>query len=197
MSVRINLLPDVKQAKLKASRARQLAASLCFLVIGLSLGSIVLLVIIRGAQALRINQLTNDIARSQAELESMDDLPEALTAEQHLRSLNDLYGQRAAYSKFFDVMESVAPVSEFGLEDLAYQEGTLRVGGKARTMALLDKFMKALEAANVEVGTGASRTNAPYFTEVNLQDATSDDTRRVAFTLVVTVSPEVFQKAGE
>lgn len=197
MSVRINLLPDQKQAKVRAARSRQVAAAIATLVCSLSIGTVVVLLIITGAQKLRINGLNNDIESRQAELVSIEDLPEAVTAEQHLRSLVDLYDRRTALSKFFSLMESVAPVKEFGLSELTNQEGKIKMLGRARSVQLVDKFVKTLEASNLQVGLGAKKSNEPHFTNVIVHVLQATDDNKINFELTTDVSSSVTARSSK
>jgi Tfp pilus assembly protein PilN len=194
MSVRINLLPDHKQAKIRAARSRQVAAALGTLIISLSLGTVLVLAIISGAQQLRINGLQNDIEEAKGELASIDGLEEAVTAQLHLESLNNLYQTRTHMTQMFKVMETVAPVRDFGLTQLSLEGGQVTLIGRARTMQIIDKFTKALAAHNVELGQRASKSNEPHFTAVELQEAVvGDSDGRVVFTIVATMSDQVVQ----
>lgn len=195
MSVRINLLPDQKVAKIRAARSRQVAAALATLVCSISIGSVVVLLVVSGAQRLTINNLNNDIAEAKAELDSIDGLPEAVTAQLHLNSLVNLYQTRTNLSQFFKVMETVAPVSDFGLTQVRIEENEIKVTGRARSYVIIDKFAKALAASNIEVGEGAKKTNQPFFTEVKLTEGTlSESDSKVGFSLQATMSGEVTQQ---
>src|SRR4249919_3959872 len=99
MSILINLLPDLRQAKLKERRRRQLVSGISVLVWSICGGVVLLLVIFSTGQKVMIHNLDNSIEQKKNELTAMTDLPEALTAADHLNSLHGVGGQPGLYDK--------------------------------------------------------------------------------------------------
>lgn len=191
MSVLINLLPDVRQAKNRARKLRQISASIATLVVAVSLGSVLLLFLITSGQGLRIKGLTQEIAAKQTELNSKEDLQELVTLQQHLNSLPGLYDRRVYMTKFFELLSIVSP-TEVSINNIELQSSTaVMFNGNARSYAAIDKFVKAMEAANISLGEEAKEGNTPYFSGIKIGGGAADGNNKVSFTGEATISQEV------
>lgn len=191
MTVQINLLPDARLARLKAKRNRQLAGGISTVVVAASLGAVVLLLIITGAQRLRLDALQRSIDERKAEINSVENLREMLTVQKHLAALPGLYDQRVYISRFFDVLSTVSS-RDLSLSNVQITaDNQVIATGKGRNYAIVAKFVKALESANVHIGQGASKDNQPYFTDVTLDTLTAKEGGTVEFTLNASMSGEV------
>ncbi len=182
MSVLINLLPDTRQVKQRDQRRRQLATGIA-VAIWVVCGSIlVLLTLYTASQKLIISNLTGQISDKQQQLEGIDGLADALTAQQHLVALPGLYAERVFFTKFFNAYGEANP-QQVSLTSLTISaDNTLAVNGTAPSYAAVAKLARALEAENVTVGKTANKDNQPYFTEVAIQSA-SRSNNQVSFTL--------------
>ncbi len=190
MSVLINLLPDTRQAQQQNSKRRQLATGIAVGIWSVCGGLLVLVGLYVASQKLIINSVTHDIATKQKQLEGTKNLVKALTAQQHLAALPGLYSQRAYLTKFFTTYSQANP-TEVSLNTLSLDtNGILTVNGSAASYAAVAKLAKGLEAVNITVGTGASSSNQPYFTNVSLQSANRSN-NRISFTLNATLASEV------
>jgi hypothetical protein len=197
MSILINLLPDLRQAKLKERRRRQLVSGISVLVWSICGGVVLLLVIFSTGQKVVINNLNNSIEQKKTELKGMADLPAALTAADHLNSLHGfdgqpgLYDKRILYTNFFKAYEASDP-TEVTLQSLGVDTtNSLVVKGTGKSYAAVAKLARAVEGFNVTVGPDAKSTNTPYFTDVKLSN-TSQDTSGIAFTLNATAQSGAF-----
>ncbi len=185
MAVLINLLPDVRIAKERAARQRQLVISISTVVTAASVGLIVLMFLINGALNLRINQLTSSIQSDQQKLESTPNLVEALTVQQHLAMLPDLYKQRVKMTKLLDVLAADSP-NQFSLSAITTDaSGVIKVTGTAKTYATVQRFATAIEKNNHTKVTGGTD-----FTNVILGSA-SGSNNNIAFSLTATATPGV------
>jgi Tfp pilus assembly protein PilN len=189
--VLINLLPDLRQQKLKEKHRRQLvtgASVATWVVCGVI---VVGLVLTAGGQKVLISNTTKNIKEKQAQLEGTSGLLDALTAHQHLASLPALYDKRVYLTKFFTVYQETDPVN-IVLSSLDVDANNLlTVHGSAPTYAEVAKLARALEASNVKVGSNAAESNAPYFTGVNIVTVDSGDRSGVSFTITSSLSGEV------
>jgi Tfp pilus assembly protein PilN len=191
MTPQINLLPEVRQLKLKAKRQRRIVTAVSAITVGTSVLVVIVLVLVSQGQKVRIRQLTNDIQSSQSEISGTPDLAKMLTTQQNLKSLPGLYQQRILMTRFYDLLSRVSP-RDMALESLAIDgQNVLKVEGRARNYALASKFAKALEASNLTFGEGADEENAPHFSEVSLGTVAADDSGRVVFTLSAKLATEV------
>jgi Tfp pilus assembly protein PilN len=168
MGILINLLPDLRQAKLRERRRLQLVAGVSVMIWVVCGAVIVLMSLYVAGQKVIINNLTNSINSEKRQLSEVPNLIEAFTAEQHLASLPGLYSQRVFMTKFFDAYTQANP-QDVTLNSMAVdQSNMLTVSGSGKNYAAVAKLARALEAANVKVGSGAKATNAPYFTNVQI-----------------------------
>lgn len=191
MATLINLLPDVRQAKLRAKRLRQITAGLTSMVIAVCVAGVVVLFLITQGQKLRMGQLANEIKTKQATIDSTPDLGKMLTTQAHLASLPGLYQNRVLLTQFFSLLSSVSP-KDISLENLEIAaDGTLKFTVEARSYTIAAKFAQALEASNVTLGDGAGPDKPPHFTKVTLNGVAATSTGKVNFTATANVSPEV------
>src|SRR5476649_1828899 len=168
MSLSINLLPDLRQAKLREHRRRQLVTGVS-VSIWVACGAVVALLSIYAAgQKVIIATTTKTITNDETSLKSVTGLVDALTANEHLASLPGLYGQRVYLSKFLAAYTQAQPaVATIGSLQIDPQ-GALTIVGTAPTYADVAKLARALAASNVTVGASASSSNSPNFTNVNI-----------------------------
>jgi Tfp pilus assembly protein PilN len=188
MSVAINLLPDIRQAKLRDQRRRRLALSIGTLVCVACVGGLALLFLTTQAQKLRIGQLTRQIQTGQATISQTENLSEMLTLQRNLASLPKLYTQRVLMTRLFTVLSGISP-KELGLTSLDMETvNTLRLGGTARSYATVTKLVRALEASNVTLGEGSSQNNQPHFSDIVITSVAAENDGKVTFTMNLTFS---------
>lgn len=188
--MKLNLAPDVYQASQRAKRLRAVVTSIGAAISVISIGLVVVGLVVLGGQKVAIKKLQSDIKEKQNQVDTYADLPAAVTAQQHLLSLNQLYTEQIQFSRFFSVLQELAPQGVGVMTIGVGADNSLDVSASARSYDLVTKFTKALEAANVTLGNNASASQTPYFTEVNLQGV-SDDGGGVSFKLQAKMSPEV------
>ncbi len=191
MAISINLLPDVMQEKRAAKARRYTVTVAASIVCGVSVGAVLLLLVISGAQSITLSSLQKSINQKQGQLEAVEGLQPALTSQSHLSSLANLYKQRSYTSGLFNLITSFTPkdVSYGSLEFTA--NGELKLGGKAKNYATLTKLVRDFEGAGVTVGPGANASNPSLFTNVALVSATNDGDGKVTFALTATTAPGV------
>ncbi|HEX3082143.1 MAG TPA: PilN domain-containing protein [Candidatus Saccharimonadia bacterium] len=190
MSTLINLLPDLRQAKLKDRRRRQLVTGLGVVVWAVCGGVVVLLWLYSAGQKVIISNYTKSIADKEQSLEQVTGLVDALTANQHLASLPALYDKRVFLTKFFQAYQEADPIT-IALSSLQVDPaGLLTVLGTAPSYAEVAKLDRTLEASNIKVGTGAAAANSPYFMDVNITSV-SKEKDGVSFTITANLQPGV------
>jgi Tfp pilus assembly protein PilN len=168
VSILVNLLPDLRQAKLKERRRRQLVAGVSVMIWVVCGGIIILMAFVVAGQKVVINNLTGSINKEKQDLSAVPNIIDAYTAEQHLASLPGLYAQRVYLTKFFDAYTQANPQDVTLTSMTIDQSNNLTVNGAGKTYAAVAKLARALAAANVTVGTGAQSSNTPYFTNVQI-----------------------------
>jgi Tfp pilus assembly protein PilN len=190
MSILINLLPDIRQAKLKERRRRQLVSGVSVMVWVVCGAIVLLLSVYTAGQKVAIKVLSNSISQKKTELQNVTGLTDALTAQQHLASLGGLYEKRVYMTKFFKAYSEADP-TQVTINSLALDaQNAMIVNGNGTSYAAVAKLARALEASNVKVGTGAAESNSPYFTNVTIKNVSSTASG-VSFTLDATIDTEV------
>jgi uncharacterized protein YjgD (DUF1641 family) len=196
MSALINLLPDIRQAKLREVRRRQAMSGtaiaawiVCGIVIlGLSLTT--------ATQKVLISKVTTSVSDKKQTLLKTEGLVEALTAQQHLDALPGLYSKRVYMTRFFAALSSSDP-SDITLSSMNVDGiNLLTVTGEARTYASVAKLARALTfAPNLPtIASPTLNTNAgisPYFSNVAITEVSKSSTKGVSFTLQATMEPGV------
>lgn len=190
MSILINLLPDIRQAKLRERHRRQLFTGISLVVWAVCGGIVVLLGIYTAGETVVIHSLSSKITSRENQLEGISGLTTALTAEQHLASLPSLYEQRVYLSQFFKAYTSADP-SSVSLNALTIDSSNnVTVTGTASTYTAVATLARAMEDSNVNFGTGASSSNTPYFTDVNIVNSGSSSAG-ISFTIEAVIGAEV------
>jgi hypothetical protein len=193
----VNLLPDLRQAKLKEQRRRQLISGISILIWAVCGGIVVLMLLYVVGQKAYISDATSKIKNKQNDLRAMPDLIPALTAQQHLSSLSNLYAKRVYLSKFFNAYMQADPV-DVSISSLTVDaNNVLSVHGQAPTYAEVAKVIRALEACNVKVCAGATPTSTPYFSNVAASSVESSQKGRVDFTVTASLSPGVTSNVSQ
>jgi Tfp pilus assembly protein PilN len=191
MNILINLLPDVRQAKLRERRRRQMASGISVMVWVVCGAVVALMAVYVAGQKVVIANYTNSINSNKAKLQAVSGLVDALTAEQHLASLPSLYEKRIYMTKFFEAYTSASP-GDVSLTSMTIDsQNALVVNGVGATYASVAKLARALEAANVSVGTTAAANNTPYFSGVTITNVSSTTAHGVSFTIGATLDTGV------
>jgi hypothetical protein len=195
VSVLVNLLPDVRQAKLREHRRRQLVSGVSILVWIVSGSVVALLTLYTVGQKAVIYTTTNDIQKNETNLKNISQLPAALTASAQAAALPSLYSQRTFMSKFFAVYEQASPTDITLNAMTTDNQNNLTISGSGPSYAEIAKLARALAASNVNVGTGAATGNTPYFNTVNITSV-SETGNQVDFTITGVIDPSAESEVG-
>jgi hypothetical protein len=187
MSILVNLLPDLRQAKLRERRRRQLVSGVAVTVWVICGGVVILMALYVAGQKVIIANYTSSINSEKKQLQAVPNLLDAYTAEQHLASLPGLYSQRVFMTKFFDAYSQSDPTVT-NLESLTIDSSnTLTVQGVGPTYASVAKLARALAAMNVSIGTSAQADNTPYFSNVQITTVTNAQGKGVTYGISATI----------
>jgi len=191
MSTRINLAPEVYQTSQRNKQRKKLATTVA-ITIGIVCTALVgVLVLIVVSQKGVLYGLQSSIDGKQKQLKQIPNLQAAVTLNDHLTSWESLNSQKPYLSKFFEVLQTFAPQG-VALEGITISEDNiLEVNASAKTFSLATKFAKALDAANVEIGSTPAGTNTPFFSGTELASVSDDDAGVVSFKLTTHMSSEV------
>ena len=185
MSVRLNLLPDLRQQRLKDKQRRQTVTAVAIGVCVVAGGITILLALYDGALKINVAQLSSKIKDKQSQLTSITNLIPALTAQQNLAALPGLYKQRVYYTKFFTAYDQVAP-NDITLGNLGVDANNqLKVSGVASSYTSVAKLAEAMAANKVSLDGGAAK---PYFGNVQILDTSRGSGTQVTFNITATVA---------
>lgn len=187
--VAINLLPDIRQAKLRDEHRRRLTVGLGILICVIVLIIVAVQLILLGAQSVRISNLRSQVGSRQSQLENIPNLLTALTAQQALGTLPGLYTQRTYYTHLFSVLSTLQP-SGLTLQNLSDGgNGALTISGAAGSYTEIALFVKALTT-----GTTATKQfaggDAPFQT-VTITSASASQNQQITFALNAVVNKGV------
>lgn len=187
----INLLPDTRLQKQRAHQRRQLAGTIATVVCA-AFGAVLLLLFLSvGSATIIKDRLTGEIATKKASLEAVPGIIDALTAQQHLDSLQGLYANRIYVTKFFAAYTAANP-TDVALNALTVNaDNSMLATGNATTYFSVSKLARALEAhKSVIKNPDGSNSEFPTFTTVEIQSA-GRQTDKVSFSLSIVMAPGV------
>ncbi len=194
MAVSINLLPDVRQARIRDAERRQLLSIVL-------VGTLVLCGLVAGglfavttAQQSQIKGLSASITDKKAQLTKDPDLIKILTAQQQVSSLDRLLTNKRYVTKVFNILTEISPTAkELMLTNLEIDDKNLmKVTVTGRDFLVADRFVKALVASNVKIGSKAAEGNLPDFTNVQLSTVATDTGSRTIFSITMQLADGVY-----
>ncbi|HSX14520.1 MAG TPA: PilN domain-containing protein [Candidatus Saccharimonadales bacterium] len=179
MSIKINLLPDVRQEKLQEKQRRQLAATIAIAtgVVGLAL-IVVGFVIVQG-QNLRIALLTRSIRDKKQQVASFQDVGTILSLQGRVAALPQLYSQRTYMTELTSILSTHEP-SDVAFTNLTIASQQLTLSAEAKSYLAAARIAKAMEAA-------ASSDQTKFFSNVQLSSVTLNN-GKVAYTITATIN---------
>jgi hypothetical protein len=173
MSILINLLPDLRQAKALERKRKQLATGISIVIWVVCGVLLVAMGLYNAGQKLVISKTSSSINTTKDQLQKTAGLLDALSAEYDLESLPVLYSQRVYFSKFFTAYSAADPTTITVNSVSVDATRILVASGTARTYADVAKLARAMQASNITVGTNSSPSNTPYFSNVTLSNLSS------------------------
>lgn len=189
MSVAINLLPDVRQARIRAQHLRHLVTGIAiaiWIVAGIVVGGLFLGI---GTQRLVLANLNTKIANDTSQIEGTSGLNTALTAQQILQNLPALYNSRTYFSKFMPLIAAAMP-STLAVSNVSTDaSNNLTISGTAvhsstgSATYVVDQFYEAMKAS------GQGTTSGANFTAVSIPSVSLDQTGKASFSMTAAVSP--------
>jgi Tfp pilus assembly protein PilN len=191
--IQFNLLPDVKLEYIKARRMKRSVMLISGLVTAASLALLIVLFVgVIVFQKKHMNDLSADIKRDTAKLESVQDLDKILTVQNQLSSLPALHDQKPVTSRLFTVLPQVTPqkvtISDLNLD---FEAQTLSIKGTADTINTVNKFVDTLKFTDFKAGEEQKRA----FSDVVL--ATFDRTDKASYEIMLKFDPGMFDSKNQ
>lgn len=184
--ISLNLLPDVKKDLLRVRRERNLVVSISVIVVGASIGVLLLLSgtlgVLIGAKALMENSIKND-EQTIKQAQKKKQLDKYITIQNQLKQIGKLKSDQQVYSRLMDYLTQLNPaapnnvqISSAKIEAPAGSSGdtsssssssasadgiTMTIEGKTTNFSALDVYKNTLSKAQLSY-------------EVEEEDASSD-----------------------
>jgi Tfp pilus assembly protein PilN len=162
--IEINLVPDIKQALLKAQRIRSTVITGAIMVGVISIAIVALLAFyIYAVQAARGIFADGAIKTGSEKLANVADLSKTLTIQNQLTKMADLNANKKINSRIFDLLNVIIPPSpnEVKISDLTIDSSAnlVTINGQAsNSYAAVEVFKKTIEAAKVRYVDSDSKT---------------------------------------
>jgi Tfp pilus assembly protein PilN len=193
----INLLPDVKQAYLKAKRQKRYVTFIAtWVTIGAASLLVLLLLVVQVWQRARLNSLNDSIKTNSSKIMNLTDFDKVLTIQNQLKTLSGLHEQKPAADRLFTYLNQVVPdksvtISRFTIDFIG---AAVEVRGEADNLEAVNKFIDILKFTDYQL-TG-SETTTRAFQNVLLSSFSRDDTT-AAYTVTFTFDPTLFANSSQ
>jgi Tfp pilus assembly protein PilN len=177
----INLLPDLRQAKIRDKQRRQLAITIAVgMVVGVAALLVLGFLIIQG-QNLRINQLTNSITDKKAEIKKTSNVNEILSLQARAAALPGLFGKRLYITKLLSTLSTNQP-ADVAFSSFSLTQNSVSISATGKSYQAAARIALALQQA---------KTNGQLdFTNVVLS-AVSVSGTTTSYSITATVNPQV------
>lgn len=196
MTGQINLLPDIKQERLREQRKEQLIKLAAIAVIIVMTVAMVVMVTAALLQKRSLVSTQEDISRVRGETESIEEKDDLLGVQTALQELPGLASQKVYLSKMPGVFEQVVP-KDVTISNLQYStDGSLEISGSTSTFRNLYTFIDSLEntEGNVTVD-GETSDSVELFQSVQLTGSSPGDS--IDFSITAAFSNQVLMLGQE
>ena len=169
--------------------------STSFIVSAAAIAVVVMFVtFVQVGQKKYITDLTKDIKKETASIQSIKDLDKMLTVQNQLTLLPGLHEQKPETSRLFDYLSQLitpeAPVSSLSMN---MEDSGLDMTGSADSIATINKLIDTFKAVTYSVDGGAESTKV--FT-VNTSRISGDNTS-ASYQVSMTFDPVIFDNTKE
>jgi len=198
--IQFNLLPDVKKQYIKAKKTKRLIMSSSLIVSGVAIAIVVLFVsFVQIGQNKYIKDLTKDIKKETASIQSIDDLDTMLTVQNQLTLLPGLHEQKPQTSRLFTYLSQLipleAPVNSLSLDTEA---SGLDLKGTADSIATINKLIDTFKVVTYKADDSGvetkvftinssriygDNTSASYQVSLTFDPAIFDNTRQISLSV--------------
>lgn len=194
--IQINLLPSIKAEYVKAQRTKRTVITISIIAVAVSLGVVGLLSSVAyGTQQLQLNNLKNDIAKSEQNIKDVKDLDKILTIQNQLFALTPLHESKPVMERLFTYLQQTTPDSVV-LEKYVInnEDFTWSVDGEAPSIELVNKYVDTLKFT--EIAPIQENQEKQYaFSEVVLSSFSKSE-KGYTFTIDFKFSDQLFSSAN-
>lgn len=186
MAISVNLLPDIKQERLRTEKRnrKMIVIGLILMAVGIALP--VILAITLGTQQVILSNVRNSNEQGIQELEEVEEISQILTSSQQLQSIYDLRDTGQDVFGFLQVLESATPEGVYITTAKILDTGEIEVSGLAPTLKDVDTSVKSLSQFTPS-GFVSSRfdiTDEPFITGIAVESIDPSDSNGVTFKLI-------------
>ena len=199
--ISLNLLPDVKKDLLRVRRERNLVISISVIVVGASIGVLLLLSgtlgVLIGAKALMENSIKND-EQTIKQAQKKKQLDKYITIQNQLKQIGKLKSDQQVYSRLMDYLTQLNPaapnnvqISSAKIEAPAGSSGdtsssssssasadgiTMTIEGKTTNFSALDVYKNTLSKAQLSYEVEEEDTSSDSESSANSDGTYSKET---------------------
>lgn len=199
--ISLNLLPDVKKDLLRVRRERNLVVSISVIVVGASIGVLLLLSgtlgVLIGAKALMENSIKND-EQTIKQAQKKKQLDKYITIQNQLKQIGKLKSDQQVYSRLMDYLTQLNPaapnnvqISSATIEAPAGSSGdtsssssssasadgiTMTIEGKTTNFSALDVYKNTLSKAQLSYEVEEEDTSSDSESSANSDGTYSKET---------------------
>ena len=199
--ISLNLLPDVKKDLLRVRRERNLVVSISVIVVGASIGVLLLLSgtlgVLIGAKALMENSIKND-EQTIKQAQRKKQLDKYITIQNQLKQIGKLKSDQQVYSRLMDYLTQLNPaapnnvqISSAKIEAPAGSSGdtsssssssasadgiTMTIEGKTTNFSALDVYKNTLSKAQLSYEVEEEDTSSDSESSANSDGTYSKET---------------------
>jgi hypothetical protein len=190
--IEINLIPDVKREFIHAQKMRNMAITISMLVGAASVGIVVVLGLLLGAQAVHESFARGQVKDQFKALQSVDNIDNVLTIQNQLSKISSINSTKTMNSRLFDVLGAISPAAPNDIKissvKLDPTEKTLAIEGSAANgFAATETFRKTILNTKLESNDGDGLVTVPLTEEVTLGETSygegADGSKVLRFTL--------------
>lgn len=189
--IELNLLPDVKQELVKASRIQRIIIVVSLLASAAAIALVITLFSLSQIQKKHINDLNKDIASKTAQIQKDSQLKKILTVQNQLNSLTALHSSKPAASRLFNYLIQTTPsdvsITNFSVD---FSARKVTVTGTAPALSSVNKYVDTLKFTQYTVGN--SKNNTKAFSGVVLTSYTVGTQGGVTYTVNFQYDPVIF-----
>lgn len=188
--IELNLLPNVKQELVKASRIQRIIIVASLLASAAAIALVVSLFSLSQIQKKHINDLNKDIDSKTSQLQKDSQLKKILTVQNQLDSLTALHSTKPAASRLFDYLIQTTP-SDVAITNFTVDFAThkISVTGTAPALSSVNKYVDTLKFTQYKLDN--SRTSTKAFSNVVLSSYAISG-NQATYTVTFQYDPVIF-----
>lgn len=190
--IQFNLLPDVKIELIKSLRLKRTVLVISVLVIGVSIGLLIIMFSFSAVQKKHVSDLDKDIAAIRTELENISELTKILSVQNQLNTLPGLYDGRPAVDRLPAYIDQTTPVGvNLTRIQIDFSTSTAEISGTASRLDLINSYVDTLKYTNFRK-SGEQPEQLPYaFSTVVLKEFARTN-EEATFTVTYSFDPTIF-----